>query len=80
MARSNSQFREIRLTASDDKTGIDRYSARIDGEFVRIDFDYKRNLLNVILNTEVSAGSHNLRVTVIDGVGNTTVNDYNITL
>lgn len=80
VSRSGSQFKEIRIKAEDDKTGIDRYSARIDGEFARIDFDYKHNLLKVILPKEISVGSHNLRVVVIDGVGNTTTKEYNITL
>ena len=79
-SRSGSQFKEIRVRAEDDKTGVDRYSARIDGEFARIDFDYKHNLLKVILPKELSAGSHNLRIVVIDGVGNTTTKEYNITL
>lgn len=79
-ARSNSAFREIRLRAADDKTGVERYSARIDGEFARIDFDYKKGLLKVIVPKELAAGNHNLRVVVIDGVGNTTVEEYNVTL
>ena len=79
-ARSNSAFREIRLRATDDKTGVERYSARIDGAFARIDFDYKKELLKVIVPKELAAGNHNLRVVVIDGVGNTTVKEYTITL
>ena len=79
-ARSNSAFREIRLRAADDKTGVERYSGRIDGEFARIDFDYKKELLKVIVPKELAAGNHNLRVVVIDGVGNTTVKEYTITL
>ena len=79
-ARSNSAFREIRLRAADDKTGVERYSARIDGTFARIDFDYKKELLKVIVPKELAAGNHNLRVVVIDGVGNTTVKEYTITL
>ena len=79
-ARSNSAFREIRLRAADDKTGVARYSARINGEFARIDFDYKKELLKVIVPKELAAGNHNLRVVVIDGVGNTTVKEYTITL
>ncbi|MGB1282265.1 MAG: M23 family metallopeptidase [Schleiferiaceae bacterium] len=79
-ARSNSAFREIRLRAADDKTGVERYSARINGEFARIDFDYKKELLKVIVPKELAAGNHNLRVVVIDGVGNTTVKEYTITL
>jgi hypothetical protein len=74
-ARSNSSFREVHLRAADDKTGIDRYSARIDGAFARIDFDYKKEMLKVIVPKELAAGNHNLRVVVIDGVGNTTVKD-----
>jgi len=79
-ARSNSAFREIRLRAADDKTGVDRYSARIDGDFARIDFDYKNEMLKVIVPKEIPAGSHNLRVVVIDGVGNTAIEEYTITL
>ena len=79
-ARSNSAFREIRLRAVDDKTGVERYSARIDGSFARIDFDYKKELLKVIVPKELASGNHNLRVVVIDGLGNTTVKEYTITL
>ncbi len=78
--RSNSSFNEIQVHAADDKTGIDRYSARIDGSFARIDFDYKKELLKVIIPKELVAGNHNLRIVVIDGVGNTTVKEYAITL
>jgi murein DD-endopeptidase MepM/ murein hydrolase activator NlpD len=78
--RSNSAFMEIPVRAVDDKTGIDRYSARIDGAFARIDFDYKKDLLKVVLPKELAAGNHNLRIVVIDGVGNTTTKEYTITL
>lgn len=78
--RSNSSFKEIQVHAADDKTGIDRYSARIDGSFARIDFDYKKELLKVIIPKELVTGNHNLRIVVIDGVGNTTVREYAITL
>ena len=71
---------EIQVRAEDDKTGIDRYSARIDGSFARIDFDYKKNILNVIVPKELGGGNHNLRIVVIDGVGNTTTKEYIITL
>ncbi len=79
-ARSNSNFRQLLVRASDDKTGVDAYSARINGEFARIDFDYKKGLLKVIVPKDIPAGNHNLRVVVIDGVGNTTVEEYSITL
>jgi murein DD-endopeptidase MepM/ murein hydrolase activator NlpD len=78
--RSNSSFKEIQVHAADDKTGIDRYSARIDDLFARIDFDYKKELLKVIIPKELAAGNHNLRIVIIDGVGNTTVKEYAITL
>jgi len=79
-SRPNSSFKQISVRAQDDKTGIDRYSARLDGEFVRIDFDYKQDLLKVIVPKDIPAGNHNLRVVVIDGVGNTTVEEYTVTL
>ena len=78
--RSNSTFREIRLRAADDKTDIERYSARINDQFARIDFDYKKEMLKIIVPKDIPAGSHNLRVVVIDGVGNTSVEEYTITL
>jgi murein DD-endopeptidase MepM/ murein hydrolase activator NlpD len=79
-ARPNSNFRQLLVRAVDDKTGIERYSARIDGEFARIDFDYKQELLKVIVPKDIPEGNHNLRVVVIDGVGNTTVEEYDVTL
>ena len=78
--RGNSAFREIRLRVADDKTGVERYSARIDDRFARIDFDYKKEMLKIIVPKDIPAGSHNLRVVVIDGVGNTSVEEYTITL
>jgi hypothetical protein len=78
--RSNSTFREIRLRVADDKTGVERYSARIDDRFARIDFDYKKEMLKIIVPKDIPAGSHNLRVVVIDGVENTSVEEYTITL
>jgi len=78
--RSNSTFREIRLRVADDKTDIERYSARINDQFARIDFDYKKEMLKIIVPKDIPAGSHNLRVVVIDGVGNTSVEEYTITL
>ena len=78
--RTNTNFRQLLVRASDDKTGVEVYSARINGEFARIDFDYKKGLLKVIVPKDIPAGNHNLRVVVIDGVGNTTVEEYSITL
>ena len=79
-ARTNSNYRQLLVRAADDKTGVKRYSARIDGEFSRIDFDYKKELLKVIVPKDIPAGNHNLRIIVIDGVGNTTVEEYSIAL
>lgn len=59
---------------------MERYSARIDDRFARIDFDYKNEMLKVIVPKDIPSGSHNLRVVVIDGVGNTSVEEYTITL
>lgn len=78
--RSNSTFNEIRLTVKDDKTGIERYSAKIDGKFARIDYDYKSSLFKVIIPKDTPPGSHKLEIVAIDGVGNTTEKDFTITL
>ena len=40
----------------------------------------KNEMLKVIVPKEIPAGSHNLRVVVIDGVGNTAIEEYTITL
>jgi hypothetical protein len=37
-------------------------------------------MLKIIVPKDIPAGSHNLRVVVIDGVGNTSVEEYTITL
>ena len=62
LLRINSGFKEIHVHAADNKTGIDRYSARIDGEFARIDFDYKKELLKVIIPKEIGRASCRERV------------------
>ena len=76
--RPNSAYREIRIKAQDKDTGVERYSARIDGEFARIDFDYKRDLLKVVIPEHIEAGKHNLQIIVIDGVGRTTTANFTI--
>ncbi|MEY2963025.1 MAG: hypothetical protein RL754_286 [Bacteroidota bacterium] len=80
MLRSGSTYREYRIHVEDDKTGIERYSARIDEAFARIDFDYKRNLLKVVIPEDIEPGSHNLRIVAIDGVGNTATETFTVTL
>lgn len=66
--------KDLKVRISDAETGIKDYRATINGKFILMEYEYKQNLLtydfadNIITDTE-----NNLRVTVTDNAGNTTV-------
>lgn len=66
-----SKYRYLKVKISDDLSGIKRYRATINGKFILMEYDYKKNVLvydfedNIIEDTE-----NNLKVVVTDNVGN----------
>lgn len=73
---SNENFLQVKI--SDDLSGISSYRATINGKFILMEYDYKKDLLtynfndNVILDTE-----NNLKVIVTDNVGNSATFEAN---
>ena len=68
-----SNFRYLRLYISDDLSGIDKYEAKIDGQWVLMEYEYKNGSLTFDFDDLKFEGSkHDLEVKVTDNVGNST--------
>ncbi len=62
----------IKLSIKDKESGIKSYRGEIDGKWILMDYDYKRNLLRFDIEKNISKGEHTFTLKVIDNVGNTT--------
>jgi hypothetical protein len=67
-------YRYLSLYISDDLSGVDTYSATLNGEWILMEYEPKNNTLtynfdDIILNKKEC----NLKVTVTDNVGNSTI-------
>lgn len=62
----------IKLTIKDTDSGIKSYRAEIDGKWILMDYDYKKNLLRYDIENNISEGKHDFNLKVIDKVGNET--------
>ena len=62
----------IKCTIKDKNSGIKSYRGEIDGKWILMDYDYKRNLLRFDIEKNISKGEHTFTLEVIDNVGNTT--------
>jgi hypothetical protein len=62
----------IKLTIKDKNSGIKSYRGEIDGKWILMDYDYKRNLLRFDIEKNISKGQHTFTLKVIDNVGNAT--------
>ncbi len=66
-----SKSKSLKIKVEDDLSGIANYRATINGKWILMEYDYKKDTLtydfedNVISDTE-----HNLKVIVIDNIGN----------
>ncbi|MFI5148644.1 MAG: M23 family metallopeptidase [Bacteroidia bacterium] len=64
----------IRLTVSDNVSGVHSYSATIDGHWVLMEYEPKQNLLTIdTRDAGISPGPHDLIVKAADTAGNETV-------
>ncbi len=61
----------IRIKITDDLSGIKSYRATVDGNWLLMEYDYKKNLLLYKFDEKVSKGVHNFKLVVNDDVGNT---------
>jgi len=65
---------DLKVKIADDLSGIKSYRATVNGKFILMEYEYKRNLLThdfadgVVTDTE-----NHLKIEVVDNVGNTTI-------
>lgn len=66
-----SQRQFIRVRISDNFSGIESYTGRIDGEWVLFEYDAKYGLLTHTFDERIPRGDHELVLEATDNVGNT---------
>jgi hypothetical protein len=69
MSRSASM--EFKIT--DNLSGIANYSAYVDGHWILMEFNPKRDLIYYTFDEHVGPGKHHLKLIVVDNVGNTNI-------
>ena len=66
-----SKYRYLKVKIDDEDSGISNYRATINGEWILMEYDYKRKTLTHDFNDSVITGTkNNLKVIVTDNVGN----------
>ncbi len=66
---SNQNYLQIKIT--DDLSGISSYRATINGKYILMEYDYKKDVLTYNFNDNVNLESeNNLKLIVLDNVGN----------
>ena len=71
----------IKLTIEDKESGIKSYRGEIDGNWILMEYDYKRKLLTYDMSdTLIKKGKHQLTLKVLDKVGNQNLYIANFTL
>ena len=68
----------LKVKISDDKSGISSYKAFINGQWILMEYDYKKALLTHVFDGRFSQGENQFRLEVKDEVGNVKV--YEATL
>lgn len=61
----------IMIKAEDNLSGVNEYNAYIDGQWVLMEFDYKKKRLIHFFEKDLSKGSHQFKLVVKDKIGNT---------
>ena len=60
----------IKLTIKDENSGIKYYRGEIDGKWILMDYDHKKNLLRFDIEDNLTKGEHTFTLEVIDNAGN----------
>jgi len=71
--------KSIKLTIQDKESGIKSYRGEIDGKWVLMDYDHKKDLLRFDINNNISQGKHYFKLKVKDNVGNTSIYEAEFT-
>ncbi|MFK5981905.1 MAG: M23 family peptidase, partial [Flavobacteriaceae bacterium] len=63
----------LKIKITDDLSGISSYRATINGKFILMEYNYKKDVLTYDFDDEIiSESENNLKLIVIDNVGNNT--------
>lgn len=66
--------RYLRMYIRDGQTGISSFNAYVDGQWVLMEYEYKRRELSLdVIGERMPAGRHTFRLEVMDGVGNESI-------
>ncbi|WP_191859792.1 M23 family metallopeptidase [Hanstruepera ponticola] len=66
-----SKYRFLKVKIEDDESGISNYRATINGKWILMEYDYKKNELTYDFNDAISQETeNNLKIIVTDNVGN----------
>ncbi len=66
-----SKYRFLKIKIEDEESGLSNYRATINGKWILMEYDYKKNELTYDFNDAVSTETeNNLKVIVTDNVGN----------
>ena len=68
----NRKQKTIKCTIEDKESGIRKYTAILNDQWILMDYDYKRKLLKYEFNDIIKKGVNTFSLTVKDMVGNTT--------
>ena len=69
-----SNNKDLKVKITDDLSGIKSYRATVNGKFILMEYEYKKNLLTHDFSDGVVTETENhLKIEVIDNVGNTTI-------
>ena len=69
-----STINEIQFTISDDLSGIKSYNGYLNGKWILLDYDYKsKKIVHDFSDNIVIEGRNELKIVVVDNVGNSTI-------
>lgn len=60
----------ISIKIKDENSGIESYRAEVDGKWILMEYDYKKDMLYYYFDENVPSGKHDFQLTVTDKVGN----------
>lgn len=67
-------FKTLKVKISDKESGIKSYRGEIDGKWILMEYNVKNGILTYNFNDKTfTTAKHNLKITVIDNVGNTNI-------
>jgi len=67
------------IKAEDNLSGVHKYNGYIDGEWVLMEYDYKKKRLIHRFEDDLTKGGHSFRLVVIDKIGNASKLEFDFT-